>query len=70
MHEPNPNPPDPTHERRTKQAKRERFLEWCTQNGENPEDEGAWDTFNETDSFFEDMDEDNLAGWTDNMTKE
>jgi hypothetical protein len=70
MHQHSPNQPDPNHERRRKEARRERFLEWCKQNGEDPEDEGASDDFNETDSFFEDMDEDNLSGWTDNMTKE
>ncbi len=62
--------PSPSEVHRAKQAKRARFLEWCEENGEDPEDEGAWDSFNETDSFWDDMDADNRAGWTDNMNKE
>ena len=62
--------PSPSEASRAKRAKRERFLEWCKQHGEDPEDEGAWDSFNETDSFWDRQDEDNLAGLTDNMNKE
>lgn len=56
--------------RKAKQAKRERFIEWCRESGEDPQDEGAWDSFNETDSFWDDMDSDNRAGWTDDMNKD
>ena len=52
------------------QAKRKRFLEWCKDNAEDPEDGGAWDRFTEIDSFWDDMDADNREGWTDNMNKE
>ena len=52
--------PTPTEARRAKEAKRERFLEWCKEHREDPEDEGAWD----------DMSDDDRAGWTDNMNKE
>jgi hypothetical protein len=60
----------PTEKRQANQAKHKRFLEWCQENGKDPEDEGALDDFNETESSWEDMDEDNENGWTDNMTKE
>ena len=54
---------------RAKRERRERFLEWCKETGQDPQDQGAWDTFSETEYFWEDMDEDNLKGWTDNMNK-
>ena len=62
--------PTPSEMHQAKQAKRERFLAWCKETGEDPEDEGAWDSFNETDSFWDDMSADDRAGWTDNMNKE
>jgi hypothetical protein len=62
--------PTPAEARQAKEAKRERFLEWCKEHGEDSEDEGAWDDFNETDSFWDDMGDDDQAGWTDNMNKE
>jgi hypothetical protein len=70
MNEQDDDKPTPSEARRAKQAKRERFIEWCKVNGEDSEDESAWDSFNETDSFWDDMDDDNRAGWTDNMNKE
>jgi hypothetical protein len=72
MNEQDAAEPTPSEARRAKQAIRERFLEWCKQNGEDPDDEGAWDSFNETDpsTFWGDMDADNRAGHTDNMNKE
>jgi hypothetical protein len=62
--------PTPTAMRRANETKRERFLAWCTETGEDPEDEGSWDSFNDIDSFWEDMDDDIQADWTDNMNKE
>lgn len=62
--------PTPDEEDRKTEGKRARFLEWCRENGADPEDEGAWDDFDETDSFWDDLDEDDEAGWTDNMNKE
>jgi len=58
--------------RQAKRAKQERFLNWCKATGEDPEDEGAWDIFNDSDSesFWEDADEDNLAGGEDDMNKD
>ena len=70
MNERDFNETSPSEARQAKQAKHQRVLEWCKQNGEDPEDEGTWDIFNETDSFWKDMDKDNLAGWTDNITKQ
>jgi hypothetical protein len=70
MKEQDDDEPTPSEARRAEQAKRARFLEWCKDHQEDPEDEGAWDSFNETDSSWEDMDEDDRAGWTDNMNKD
>jgi hypothetical protein len=54
---------------RAKHRKRERFLEWCRVNDEDPESDGAWDSFIEVDSFWDDLDENNRAGWNDNMNR-
>jgi hypothetical protein len=54
---------------RTERTRRERFLEWCKQTGQDPQDDGAWDIFRETEYFWEDLDADNTAGWTDDITK-
>jgi hypothetical protein len=72
MNEQDDDKPTPSEARRAKQARRERFLEWCKKNGEDPEDEGAWDSFNETDpdSHWDGMDPDERAGRIDNMNKE
>ncbi|MFO1484330.1 MAG: hypothetical protein U1F71_13310 [Verrucomicrobiaceae bacterium] len=64
------NEPTSGEMRRANQAKRERFLDWCKEHQEDPEDEGAWDSFNEIDSFWDDMDEDNRLGHTDDMNKD
>jgi len=71
MNEQDAAKPTPSEARRVKQATHERFLKWCKQTGEDPEDEGARDSFNETDpiQFWGGMDDDNLAGHTDNMNK-
>ncbi|MCW0219823.1 MAG: hypothetical protein OJI67_15975 [Prosthecobacter sp.] len=57
-------------ERRKARAKRQRFLGWCKERGEDPEDEGAFDRFNEIVSFWDDLNEDDSAGWNDNMNKD
>ena len=51
------------------------FREWCEENGEDPQDESAHDTYKEIleetgDKFWDNLDENDRAGWEDNMNKD
>jgi hypothetical protein len=52
-----------------------KFVEWCKEHEEDPEDENAQEFFREIkeengQSFWDNLDEDDRSGWEDNMNKD
>jgi len=52
-----------------------KFRDWCEEHEEDPQDEGARDTYNEIqeetgDKFWDGLDENDRAGLEDNMNKD
>ncbi len=52
-----------------------KFRDWCEQNEEDPQNDGARDNYNEQqeetgDKFWNNLDENDRAGWEDNMNKD
>ena len=51
------------------------FREWCVENEQDPQDDGARDNYKEQqaetgDAFWNGLDENDRAGWEDNMNKD
>ena len=52
-----------------------KFRDWCEENEEDPQDDGARDSYNEIqeetgDKFWDNLSEDDRAGHEDNMNKD
>lgn len=56
-------------------AEESKFREWCEENEEDPQDDNARDGYTEMqeetgDKAWDNMDENDRAGWEDNMNKD
>lgn len=53
-------------------SEEQEFREWCKECELDPEDEGSREHYQEATgkTFWDDLDEDDAAGWQDNMNKD
>jgi hypothetical protein len=67
--------PEDHEEKEAQERKRADFLAYCKENDLDPEDEGSLEEYKEVmvetgDAWWDSLDEDDEAGWTDNMNKD
>lgn len=67
--------PEDHEEKEARQRQREDFLEYCKDNELDPEEDGSMDEYKEVmaetgDAWWDNLDEDDRDGWTDNMNKD
>jgi len=67
--------PEDHEKKEAREQQRSEFLAYCTENGLDPEDEESFEEYKEVmeetgDAWWANLDEDEEAGWTDNMNKD